>query len=373
MSQVLQFPVTAPTAPASASPVDELAQAFQARCFQAYLNRTTSRGLSETYASKCLESVRTLLRWSGKTLTSVAESDYEAWTTYLAKERKLLLSTQRTYQKGVRQVFKYLVSHRDLQNDAAQQFGSRIELVAHADNSIIHVTEDETAGRRPPLSHDEIETFFRTLDTAIELAELERPRAVRGLQRDYAVIYTGYIYGLRASELSALVPDDWRRSPEVPEMGRFGLLHVRYGKGANGSGKRTRLVPTTHAGYPEFLEWYLADVRPKFKAKPRSTDPLFFNERGGRLSVSSIEKSFKRLIALADLDPSKFSPHSLRRSKCQHELMRGPAEFARASAGHQDMATTLIYGQVPPEHYRQHQKRLVRTQLQSLTATKPHD
>lgn len=176
---------------------------------------------------------------------------------------------------------------------------------------------------------------------------------------------------MRASELSALVPDDWRRSPEVPEMGRFGQLHVRYGKGANGSGKRTRLVPTTHAGYPEFLEWYLDEVRPLYKAKARSDEPLFFNERGRRLSVSSIEKSFKRLIILAGLDPTKFSPHSLRRAMCQHELMRAPAEVARAKAGHEDSATTLIYGQVPPEHYRRHHARLIRSQMQDIAARRP--
>lgn len=374
MTQVIHFPGT-PITPTVAAPRDEQTAAFQARCFEAYLNRTTSRGLTEAYATKCLESVRALLRWSGKTLTGLLESDYEAWTTYLAKERKLQMSTQRTYQKGVRQVFKYLVARQDLQNEAVRLFGHRIELVAHAENSIVHSIEDEAAGRRPPLSHEQMEQFFRAIDTAIDLAEIERPRAARGLKRDYAVIYTGYVYGLRVSEISALRPDDWRRCPEVPELGRYGMLYVRHGKGANGSGKRTRLVPTTHAGYPEFLEWYLTEVRPLYRPEAKSHEPLFFNERqgGGKLSAASIEKSFKRLIIAAGLDPTVFSPHSLRRAMCQHELMRAPAEMARAKAGHQSTATTLIYGQVPAEHYRQQQARLIQTQLQDLKARKCRD
>lgn len=182
MSRILTFPGATSSAPAVTAPADEQTQAFQTRCFEAYVNHGTSRGLTESYLAKCLDSVRTLMRWSGKTLTSVTAPDYEAWTTDLAKERKLRLSTQRTYQKGVRQVFQYLVKRADLQNEALQQFGRRIELVAHADNSIAHVIEDETAGRRPPLSHDQIEQFFRAIDTALDLAELERPRALRSLQ-----------------------------------------------------------------------------------------------------------------------------------------------------------------------------------------------
>ena len=365
--KIIQFPgSTSASDTATAPPVDERMQLFQARCFEAFVNYFASRGMTREYAEQCLRVVRDLLRTKGKSLAAVKAPDYEAWNADLAYTRKLQINTRRTYQKGVRQFFGYIVNRTDIQNDCLRDFGSRIELVAHGDNSILHVVEDETEGRRPPLSHDEIEQFFRAIDLAIDVAELERPRAARGLKRDYAVIYTGYIYGLRVSELADLRPDDWRPTPELPELGRYGQLHVRSGKGARGSGKRSRIVPTTHPGYPEFLQWYLTDVRPLYKADARDDDPLFFTERGTLLSASSIEKSFKSLIIAAGLDPKKFTPHSLRRSMCQHEMMRGPTEMVRAKAGHQSTKTTLIYGQVPPEHYRDHQRRLIRTQLKDI-------
>lgn len=372
--KVLQFPnLTAASGVASPESVEPAIAAFQKRCFDAYRNRCTSRGLNPKYAEKCLSSVVDLLRWSGQTLPSVTEADYEAWTTHLANERSLLSTTQRTYQKGVRQVFKHLVKRSDLQNDAFRLFGQRIELVAHAENSIVHVLEDETGGRRPPLTHDQMEHLFSSIDAAIDLAEIECPRAVRGLQRDFTVIYTGYIYGLRVSELVDLRPDDWRASPELPELGAFGLLHVRNGKGTNGSGRRNRLVPTTHATYPDFLRWYLAHVRPLYNPSAKSNDPLFYNERNRKLTASSVQKAFKRLIKAANLDPTIYSPHTLRRSMCQHEMMRAPTELARAMAGHASASTTQIYGQVPAEYLRKSSARLVRNQLREMQETKTRD
>lgn len=368
---VLRFPSPSATAAPTPAPVDPAVAAFQTRCFDAYRNRCTSRGLTPTYVEKCIGSVLALLRWSGRTLTTVTEADYEAWTTHLAKERGLHSTTQRTYQKGVRQVFKHVVKRQDLQNDAYRLFGQRIELVAHAENSIVHAMEDESAGRRPPLTHDQMEHLFNSIDAAIDRAEIERPRAVRGLQRDYTVIYTGYVYGLRVSELVGLRPDDWRPSPDLPELGRFGLLHVRNGKGSSGSGKRNRLVPTTHATYSSFLQWYLAHVRPLYRADAGPSDPLFFNERGGPLTDASVQKAFKRLMNAAGLDPTLYSPHTLRRSMCQHEMMRAPTELARAKAGHASSATTQIYGQVPAEHLRKSSARLVRKQLREMQEAPP--
>lgn len=375
MSKIIKFPSHSAPADQPTEPpqIDTQTQSFQDKCFAAYRNRGRSRGLQADYLNDCLWSVQQLLTWARKTLTTITAPDYEAWTTHLADEKNLKPNSQRNYQKGVRQFFKYITRRQDLQNEAAKLFGQRIELVAHEDNSIVHTVSDETAGDRPPLSHDEIEQFFQAIDREIDLAELERPRALRGLKRDYAVIYTGYIYGLRVSELSSLNPADWRPCAEVPELGRYGQLHIRFGKGAKGSGKRHRIVPTTHVGYPEFLTWYLTEVRPLYKPGARDDEPLFFNERGGRLSKASIEKSMKRLIICAGLDATKYSPHTLRRSMCQHELMRAPSELARAKAGHHDTATTLIYGQVPAEHYRKHQQRLVRTQLNDIRSRKKRD
>lgn len=167
MSNVVQLPL-ATTAAAQAAVSqdaisDEARSSFQAKAFKAYRDRCSARGLTDEYAQKCLDSVGYILRWSGKALSDLTESDYEAWTFHLAHERKLKLSTQRTYQKGIRQTFGFWTKRQELQNQSMQAFGSRIELIAHADNSISHVVEDETQGRRPPLSHEEMDLFLRAV------------------------------------------------------------------------------------------------------------------------------------------------------------------------------------------------------------------
>lgn len=361
---VHKFPTKSPMVP-QPTVDDRAAVEFQSKCFTSYANRCASRGFTNEYVSQNLAQVSRLLKWSGKELVELTEDDYEAWTTHLGNERKLLASTQRTYQKGIRQVFGHLVTRQHLQNEATQLFGRRIELIAHRENSIVHST-DQGGSNRPPLSHDQMQLFFDTIDAAIDRAEVERPRALRGMQRDYAVIFTGYVYGLQSDELCSLTPNDWRPCPDLPELGDFGLLFVRRGKGANGSGKRSRPVPTTHADYPRFLQWYLTQVRPLYRPDARRSDPIFFNERGGPITGDILRKAFKRLIIEADLDPAIYSPHSLRRSMCQHEMMRAPTEFARAKAGHKSASTTQIYGQVPVEHLRRSAARLVREQLRSM-------
>ncbi|WP_448243101.1 tyrosine-type recombinase/integrase [Pseudoxanthomonas mexicana] len=369
MSQVIAFPIAQAAEQHHAGPTSSEIASFQERCLGEYRNRCKSRGLEQAYVEKCVRSVLDFLQWSQTTLATATEADYEAWSAYLAQERNLKSSTQRTYQKGVRQVFNLLVSRRAIQNEAVRLFGQRIELVAHRDNSIIHSSQDESHGERPPLTHDELDHLFASIEVAIDLAEVARPRALRALLRDNAVLYTGYVYGLRVSELIALTPNDWRQAPDMPELGKFGFLNVRKGKGAKGSGKRHRIVLTTHVEYPAFLQWYLAHVRPLYDKEAKANDPLFLNELGKRLSHSTIQKAFKRLIIAANLDPTRYSPHTLRRSMCQHQMMRAPTELARAQAGHKSASTTQIYGQVPEEHHRKISARLIRKQLQDMQGT----
>ena len=63
------------------------------------------------------------------------------------------------------------------------------------------------------------------------------------------------------------------------ELGRFGKLHVRIGKGARGSGPRERMVPLIN-GADRTLRWFVEDVWGQFDddhARPGA--PLFPSER----------------------------------------------------------------------------------------------
>ncbi len=349
-----------------AAPLDPLVAAFQARCFERFKSRHVARGLVEKYSLRCLRTFEYLLLWCQKSLLDVEEADYEAWCQHLAMELRLKQSTQRTYQKGVRQVIKYLHGANDLQNEAMRDFGHRISLFAHSDNSIVHTVEDESAGRLRPMSHEEITRLFKSIDANIEQAVIETPRTVRALCRDKVVIYVMYLYGLRVSEVGALQFEDWRNHPDIPECGDYAYLSVRYGKGAKGSGKRHRLVPTTDVTLVDLMIWYRKQIRPLYKAKPGHENQVFLSEHGVRLSGSSIQARLALHLEAAGFERNQFSPHSLRRAMVTHELMRAGFEFVREKAGHQSARTTQIYGQVPLDHTRHIVRGLICKQLRDL-------
>ncbi|MEU1472632.1 hypothetical protein ABZ434_31020 [Streptomyces sp. NPDC005761] len=63
------------------------------------------------------------------------------------------------------------------------------------------------------------------------------------------------------------------------DLGRFGKLHVRHGKGARGSGPRERTVPLIN-GADRTLRWFIDDVWGQFDDDhTRPGAPLFPSER----------------------------------------------------------------------------------------------
>ncbi len=86
---------------------------------------------------------------------------------------------------------------------------------------------------RVPPAEEEIEQLF-----AGWRGELATCRKFAPAARNYAAARLAADVGLRVNEARLLDLDDVRW-----ELGRFGKLHVRHGKGARGSGPRERMVP----------------------------------------------------------------------------------------------------------------------------------
>jgi site-specific recombinase XerD len=84
--------------------------------------------------------------------------------------------------------------------------------------------------------------------------------------------------GLRVNEVCKLDLADVKW-----DLGRFGKLHVRHGKGARGSGPRERMVPLiNNAG--QTLRWFVEDVWGHFgDDHTRPGVPLLPSERKNRL------------------------------------------------------------------------------------------
>ncbi len=122
---------------------------------------------------------------------------------------------------------------------------------------------------RIPPTEAEIETFF-----AGWRDELASCRKFATTARNYAAARLASDVGLRINEIRMLDLDDIRW-----ELGRFGKINVRHGKGARRKGPKPRLVPLINEA-DRNVRWYIEDVLGQFTEDPSPHGlPLFPSER----------------------------------------------------------------------------------------------
>jgi integrase len=119
------------------------------------------------------------------------------------------------------------------------------------------------------------------------------------------------------------------------ELGRFGKLNVRHGKGARRRGPKPRLVPLI-SGADENLRWFIEDVWGQFgtdHAQPGA--PLFPSERNCRDGSCSRATAdvFRRSLAEAAAChlpawSGKLTPHVLRHFCASRLYLAGMSLFA---------------------------------------------
>jgi site-specific recombinase XerD len=152
--------------------------------------------------------------------------------------------------------------------------------------------------------------------------------------------------GLRVNEASHLDLADVKW-----DLGRFGKLHVRVGKGARGSGPRERMVPLIN-GAGATLRWFVQDVWSSFDddhARPGA--PLFCSERrnaDGSAARAGNETLRSDLAAAAAAHlpdwTERVTPHVLRHF-CASQLYLGGMDLIaiQETLGHAWVATTMNY------------------------------
>jgi integrase/recombinase XerC len=153
--------------------------------------------------------------------------------------------------------------------------------------------------------------------------------------RDRAAIELLYAAGLRVGELVALDLADLKLGER--------LVRVR------GKGRKERLVPF---GRPaaEAIEAYLPVRRQWRQGKPDDDEPLFVNQRGGRLSDRSVRRQLDQAVCrTAALN--HLHPHALRHAFATHLLEAGmDLRAIQELLGHSSLATTQLYTKVDLAH-----------------------
>lgn len=145
--------------------------------------------------------------------------------------------------------------------------------------------------------------------------------------RNHAIIETIYGSGLRVSELIDI---------------RLSRLNLDEGcMIVEGKGKKQRIVPVSPVA-SELIQEYLPQ-RASLKIKPDSSDILFLNRRGAKMTRVMVFYIIRDLAAAAGIIKT-VSPHTLRHSFATHLLEGGASIRAiQELLGHESLETTEIY------------------------------
>ena len=148
--------------------------------------------------------------------------------------------------------------------------------------------------------------------------------------RDLAIIELMYSSGLRVAEAAAVDLGDFEENMD--------FLRI-IGKGA-----KTRLVPVGRFAKQALQNWILE--REKIEL---TSDALFINQKGGRITTRSIQLRLKRLALKQGLP--HIYPHMLRHSFATHILESGgDLRTIQELLGHSSLSTTQIYTKLDYQH-----------------------
>ncbi|RJQ74196.1 site-specific integrase [Pseudonocardiaceae bacterium YIM PH 21723] len=186
--------------------------------------------------------------------------------------------------------------------------------------------------------------------------ELSSCRKFAPMARNFTAARLAANVGLRINEVRMLDLHDVRW-----DLGTFGKLHVRHGKGSRRRGPKPRLAPLIN-GADRLLTWFIEDIWSAFGGDFTLPDaPLFPSERGrngGHLCRASAEV-YRRALAEATANhlpewAGKLTPHVLRHY-CASELYRGGMNLLAIQEllGHAWTGTTAGYIHVQGQHIEQ--------------------
>lgn len=272
-------------------------------------------------------------------------ADMDAWMTELLSENGYSDSTIRQYQGAIRGFCDYLIdANYHWVEECETRFGTHPIQICHEWNTVSHLLDYEGDPGRRPFTRQELQQFFDYCDDRVELAVRSRRKGALAAYRDATLFKVMYAWGLRRTETSRLDVVDFHRNAQAPELGSFGMLHVRYGKRSAGSAPKRREVLTVMPWCVEVVEDYIANIRPRFGFTDHPA--LWLTERGGRLKPREINSRFEDYRDALGL-PKELVPHCLRHSYVTHQVEDGTdPQFVQHQVGHEYQATTAVYTSV---------------------------
>ena len=153
--------------------------------------------------------------------------------------------------------------------------------------------------------------------------------------RDKAIAELLYSSGLRLSEVCTLDVQDLELKERVCRV--------------TGKGNKMRVVPVGKKAIQAIRDWLIHRKELK-NSKSSSSEAMFLNNKGKRISARSIQLRLEKLCAQRGLPG--INPHMLRHSFASHVLeSSGDLRAVQEMLGHADIATCLLYTSPSPRDY----------------------
>ena len=240
----------------------EAAEALETDVLAGFVLARAAAGLSDRTISADVSNLEQVRAWFGRPLWEMHPADADE---YFGKVMRA--AAQNTRLKRA-QALKVWFAFLELRHKA-----EIYQLTGYvAECPVDEVNRPRGGGRaalRIPPEAGQVDKLF-----AGWREELATCRKFAPAARNYAAARLMAEVGLRVNEARMLDLDDVRW-----DLGRFGKLHVRHGKGARGSGPRERMVPLIN-GADRTLRWFIEDVRGLFGDDfARHGAPLLPSER----------------------------------------------------------------------------------------------
>ena len=167
-------------------------------------------------------------------------------------------------------------------------------------------------------------------------------------ERDQAIFYLMYLYGLRCSEVVRLSLQDLRLNDD--------RIFIKASK--NGISRENILDKTAKKLLINYLKGREAILK-KSKIKSES-NVLFLSGKLGNLSTTQIYRLYNQYATKAKLPQDKRHPHTLRHSIAVHMADSGvPVERVKDHLRHRKIDSTMVYFQITS-------KKMLENQAQDL-------
>jgi site-specific recombinase XerD len=313
--------------------------------FKGWRAQQAARGLQQDTIAPRERLVRRFLDFTNEYPWNWGPGDVDEWTQSLTGEQHLAPSTIRGYQTDLRLFSEYLTDGRyGWAVECEKAFGTFPVAICHEWNTIAHLNDYEGRPEARPFTRQELQRLLDYADEQVDRAVRAKRKGALAAYRDATLFKVVYAWGLRRTETSKLDVADWGRNPAAPEFGRYGMLHVRYGKAVRGQPPRRRNVPSVMGWAVEAVGDYVDNIRPRFGCAEHPA--LWVTERGGRVNPAEINARFVAYRDALGL-PKALTPHSLRHSWVTHLTEDGvDRRFIQEAVGHRCDTSTAIYTHV---------------------------